>query len=190
MAKNHLLRTVALFGCAGLMLSGCASLKPEAEQKFWRGKLSVQQPLQEPVSVRFELLQASPELDQWLILSPIGTRLAQLDVHPNRVCAQISTKARQCYNDAETLLQEQLGFHIPLRALPDWLQARCHALMPCHKASESSDTFKLEQGAWIIRVVKWDAQNQPKLIRIEHRQNEQSNLFVSVAIQDHRHGLH
>lgn len=184
------IRTLVTLFAIGFALIGCSHLPSDNKLNFWRGKISIQQPSQSAVATRFELFQRTQNQYRWFILTPIGTRLAQIDVDKNSVCATIGSESTRCYDDVQTLLQQQLGLQAPLNSLPSWMQGRCVDSLPCQIQQTESNQIYMQQGPWLIQIVRFDERNQPKLLRIVHRENEQTNLQLTLAIQESHYELH
>ena len=106
-----------------LCLAGCAAPRRQAPSAsaFWSGRLGVQIQSQPPqsLSAAFEL-QGSPERGELLLLSPIGSTLAQLNWTPQT--AQLSQGDRQWSGDSlDDLTTQLMGTALPVAALFDWL---------------------------------------------------------------------
>ncbi|MDP3228171.1 MAG: lipoprotein insertase outer membrane protein LolB [Acidovorax sp.] len=104
---------------------GCAQpLKPrEGEENFWSGRLALQVEGQasQSFSALFEL-RGSAQTGGLVLISPLGSRLAQLDWKDGH--AQLATGAQEIRtsDSLENLLQEVTGTRIPIATLFNWLQ--------------------------------------------------------------------
>lgn len=105
------------------LLVGCAapSRQVPADAAFWSGRMGLQihsQPAQS-LSAAFEL-QGSAEQGELLLLSPIGSTLAQLRWTPHS--AELNQGGRQWSSSNLDELSTQLtGTALPVAALFDWL---------------------------------------------------------------------
>jgi outer membrane lipoprotein LolB len=104
-------------GCAQLGKSG------EAEENFWSGRLALQVEDQasQSFSALFEL-RGTAQSGDLVLISPLGSRLAQLDWKDGH--AQLTTSAQdiRTSESLDSLLQEATGTRIPVAALFSWLQ--------------------------------------------------------------------
>jgi len=128
---NRLLRTTLwpLLLCSALLV-GCASVPKQAPPgtAVWTGRIGLQILTQPPQSVgaAFEL-QGSAEQGELLLLSPIGSTLAQLSWTPTQ--AHLTQGGRQWSNQSLDDLTTQLtGTALPVAALFDWLAGQATPL--------------------------------------------------------------
>lgn len=104
---------------------GCAQpLKPrEGEENFWSGRLALQVEDQasQSFSALFEL-RGSAQNGGLVLISPLGSRLAQLDWKDGH--AELATGAQEVRtsDSLENLLQDVTGTRIPIATLFSWLQ--------------------------------------------------------------------
>ncbi len=107
-------------------LAGCATPRRASlpESATWSGRLGLQVQSEPPQtwSVGFEL-QGSEQQGELLLLSPIGTALAQLQWTTQS--AQLVQGDRQWSGrNLDQLTQQLMGTALPLAALFDWLAGR------------------------------------------------------------------
>lgn len=108
-----------------LSMLGCAQpAKPRnGEENFWSGRLALQVEDQasQSFSALFEL-RGSAQSGGLVLISPLGSRLAQLDWKDGH--AQLATGANEIRtsDSLENLLQDVTGTRIPIAALFSWLQ--------------------------------------------------------------------
>ena len=104
---------------------GCAQpLKPRhGEENVWSGRLALQveDRASQSFSALFEL-RGSAQNGGLVLISPLGSRLAQLDWKDGH--AQLATGAQEVRtsDSLENLLQDVTGTRIPITALFSWLQ--------------------------------------------------------------------
>ena len=111
---------------AGALLSGCATPNRPANgtTAFWAGRIGVSIQTQPPqnLSAGFEL-QGSATQGELLLLSPIGSTLAQLNWTPQS--ASLTQGTRQWSSTHLDALTTQLtGTALPVVALFDWLSGQ------------------------------------------------------------------
>jgi outer membrane lipoprotein LolB len=128
---NRLLRTTLwpLLLCSALLV-GCAGVPKQAPPgtAVWTGRIGLQILTQPPQSIgaAFEL-QGSAEQGELLLLSPIGSTLAQLSWTPTQ--AHLTQGGRQWSSQSLDDLTTQLaGTALPVAALFDWLAGQATPL--------------------------------------------------------------
>ena len=128
---NRLLRTTLwpLLLCSALLV-GCAGFPKQAlpGTAVWTGRIGLQILTQPPqaVGAAFEL-QGSAEQGELLLLSPIGSTLAQLSWTPTQ--AHLTQGGRQWSSQSLDDLTTQLtGTALPVAALFDWLAGQATPL--------------------------------------------------------------
>lgn len=150
-----------------LLLAACASAPRAPAEQRWSGRfsaLATQGEWRESVSGRFLLEQRG--LRYSLELStPIGGTVARIESGPEGASARGLQIAETHGPDAEALSQELLGFALPVRGLPDWIQGR-----PYPGPSQRSDEI-LEQDGWRIRVLERDSQGEPRRLLFERAES-------------------
>lgn len=122
--QRHL--RLGLLLAAAAWLSGCATPNRQTPHSpaFWAGRIGVQIQSQPPqsLSAAFEL-QGSAERGELLLLSPIGSTLAQLSWSPQT--ASLNQGGRQWASHSLDDLTTQLsGTPLPVAALFDWLNGQ------------------------------------------------------------------
>jgi len=125
--RRHALRWALL--ASAVFLTGCATphrqVPPAAA--FWTGRIGVQIQSQPPqsLSATFEL-QGSAERGGLLLLSPIGSTLAQLNWTPQT--ADLSQGGQQWSSgNLDDLTTQLTGTALPVTALFDWLAGQATA---------------------------------------------------------------
>lgn len=120
---------IGLAAVALLLLSACASLKPEAPPVVpedglqLSGRLSVQVAgRQDGGSAAFELL-GSPRDGRLELSTPLGSLVARARWSPDAVLLQTPGEERR-FEDLDALSREMLGETVPVAALFDWLRGR------------------------------------------------------------------
>jgi outer membrane lipoprotein LolB len=121
---RHVMRGLLL--AAAVLLGGCAtpSRQPPAAEAFWSGRMGLEIQSQPPqsLSAAFEL-QGSAERGELLLLSPIGSTLAQLSWSPQT--AHLTQGGRQwSSSNLDDLTAQLSGTALPLAALFDWLKGQ------------------------------------------------------------------
>ncbi len=120
-----------------LWLVGCAQPTPRAAgEEAWSGRLALQVDGQasQSFSSAFEL-QGNAQSGSLVLLSPLGSRMAQLDWKDGHARLQSGEETRTS-DSLEALLQDATGTHIPVVALFSWLNGT-HATAPGWQADLS-----------------------------------------------------
>lgn len=123
------LATRCILAMAIVVLAGCAipNRQTAPATAFWAGRIGLHIQSQPPqnLSASFEL-QGSAECGELLLLSPLGSTLAQLNWTPQTV--RLMQGTRQWTSGNLDQLTEQLtGTPLPVAALFDWLQGQATA---------------------------------------------------------------
>jgi len=150
-----------------LLLAGCASAPLAPAEQRWSGRfsaLATQGDWRESVSGRFLLEQRGPQYSLELA-TPIGGTVARIEAGPEGARARGVQIAETRGPDADALSQELLGFALPVRGLPDWIQGR-----PYPGPSLMRDDT-LEQDGWKIRVLERDVHGQPRRLLFERAES-------------------
>lgn len=130
-----------------LWLVGCAQPTPRVTgEEAWSGRLALQVDGQasQSFSSAFEL-QGNAQSGSLVLLSPLGSRMAQLDWKDGHARLQSGDETRTS-DSLEALLQDVTGTHIPVVALFSWLNGT-HASAPGWQA----DLSGLADGRLIAR---------------------------------------
>lgn len=154
-------RRIALAGLVALA-AGCASPAPvptDAATEHWLGRfaLVLTEPgierQQEKAQGRFEL-RASGERRALTVFSPFGQTLAQLEERPGHAKLTTSDGTMREAGSAEDLLEQALGWRLPVHELPAWLGAR--AVEPQAPGSD-----------WRVRVASRFEDGRPRVLEAE-----------------------
>jgi len=134
--------------CA-LWLAGCAQPSPTAsgaEEDSWSGRLALQVEGQasQSFSALFEL-RGDARSGGLVLISPLGSRLAQLDWSDGRA-QLVSAQETRTSDSLDALLQDVTGTRIPVAALFGWLHGT-QATAP----GWSADLSSLADGRLIAR---------------------------------------
>jgi len=164
-----LLASLAIAGCAtpprsdgGEVLSGRLSIQVEAtpgrtEQRF---------------TAAFDLT-GTAEQGRLQLSSPLGVAMAsaQWDAGEARL---ITPDGERRFPDLDSLSREALGESLPLRALPDWLNARPWPAAPSRPLPANASGF--EQLDWQVDLSRYDQ----GWVRAERRQPSSVVLRVRL----------
>lgn len=134
--------------------------------QYWqlRGKLGIRLP--DRADSVYLNWQHCPQQDLIRLSGPLGQGAAQLQINPAGASITLANGDRFQHRDAATLLQQQLGWQVPITALRYWIRG-----LP---ATDSRPQY-LEQGflqqGWtltFLRYQQFDGRTLPVKIRAEH----------------------
>lgn len=112
-----------------VLATGCATPNRQAPANtaFWAGRMGLQIQSQPPqsLSTAFEL-QGSPDRGELLLLSPVGSALAQLNWTP-QAAELIQGGRRWTSSNLNELTTQLAGTPLPVSALFDWLSGQATA---------------------------------------------------------------
>lgn len=157
-------RRLALIGIAAA-LAACASpaVQPwSAGSRLWRGRFAlataaagIDQPAEE-VQGRF-VLQVQESRIALSVYSPFGQTMAQLEERPGHAWLKSPDGSIRTATSAEDLLEESLGWRLPVRELPRWLETR--EAIPADPASpwQVQVLRRFEDGSARVILARWPA---------------------------------
>lgn len=144
------------------LAAGCASppsAGPDAGPGHWTGRFALV--LTEPgIEQRQEEAQGRFALDvhgthsRLEVFSPFGQTLAQLDDQPGQ--ARLATSDGRILEAAspDVLLEQTLGWHLPVAALPAWLEAR-------------EGQAPAARPGWQVRIVRRFDDGRPRILEAQ-----------------------
>ncbi|CAG9178541.1 Outer-membrane lipoprotein LolB [Cupriavidus laharis] len=193
-------RRLALL-CLGapLLLAACASVAPSrgfdagetATSRHYTGRFSanyVRYGRDEGVqgSFRWEEQGRNVRLD---LLSPLGQTLAVVTATPSGATLDLPNKPPRNAPEVDSLLEEALGFALPVAGMRDWLHGRPAAGRPASATRDAQGRLAtLAQDGWSVRYVAWQdtpsatqTAAQPRRIDLE-RDSGPTPLSVKLVI--------
>ncbi|MFZ6690562.1 lipoprotein insertase outer membrane protein LolB [Undibacterium sp. SXout20W] len=180
--------------CANLGLPQMAGTNQHADDSVVRvyqdtiqlsGKISVRyekdnKPQQLPGN--FEWNQDGQHL-QILLLSPLGQTLARITQDDHRAILEQEGQAPRYAQNLDELLQNRLGWALPVIGLRDWLQGFIRKADGKRVALSRVDQ-KLDSDGWNIRYASWQTETTlPKRIELNRYTTEAGNISISIFIQ-------
>lgn len=184
--------------CATLLLAACAS-QPTASAP-WPARSDIER---FSLDARFALRtdetgsepqQASGRLywqhlgqndERILLMNPLGHGIAEIEITPQGSRLRQGKAQELSAADAETLLHDATGQHLPLARLPDWLLGRSH-----HASIERDDygrPMRLRENAWQIDYTYGtdDAEALPERLHLTYRA-PQRQIDLHLRIEEWR----
>ncbi|WP_432259129.1 outer membrane lipoprotein LolB [Cupriavidus sp. TMH.W2] len=160
-------RRLALL-CLGapLLLQACASVAPSrsfdadpsAASRQYTGRFSanyVRYGRNEGVqgSFRWEEQGRNVRLD---LVSPLGQTLAVVTATPSGATLDLPNQPPRNAPEVDTLMEEALGFALPVAGMRDWLHGRATQGTPARTTrDEQGRLATLAQNGWTVRYVAW-----------------------------------
>jgi outer membrane lipoprotein LolB len=161
------LRRAAALAAAAL-LGACASLPPETLPP---GSFAVSG----RVAVRYGSEAAtgrvtwrhSETADDLVISSPLGQGIAEITRRDGVYTLASANGERYSATDPEQLTEQALGWALPLRGLPDWLQGRPQSDVPAQVRRAGDRVAGLQQLGWTIEYTAYDEETSlPKRLHL------------------------
>jgi outer membrane lipoprotein LolB len=183
------MRQLAVSCITLLVLTGCASAPPQAVTRPLHAE-HMAFTLDGRIAIKYDGEHSSvgvhwahdADVDDVLLLAPLGVTVAHLrrDTHGAMLEASGKHYAAQ---DSDKLMQQILGWHLPLSGLPYWVMA---LPAPGSEASVERETngqvSALRQNGWAIRYTAYatqDADSLPLRMVLQH-----DNLEIRLLIDE------
>lgn len=140
----------------GLLLAACAptGIQPGVDdQRRWQlnGKIGLRSArLAESAIIHWR--QCGDHFDVRLA-GPLGQTVARIDGHHDHLTVAIDGREPVVTDDPETLLQEQLGWSVPLRALRYWVRGEAAPGAPAELSGPAGQPQRLDQLGWQVNYL-------------------------------------
>lgn len=121
------------------------------------------------------------------LISPLGQTLAIVTSTPTGATLDLPNEAPRNAPEVDTLLEQSLGFSLPVAGLRDWIHARPAPGVPA-KTTRGADgrLATLAQSGWTVQYVSWQAPQSdgaPRPRRIDLARDGTANpLSVRLVI--------
>ncbi|KJK20102.1 membrane protein [Burkholderiaceae bacterium 16] len=90
------------------------------------------------------------------LISPLGQTLAVVTSTPSGATLDLPNQPPRNAPEVDTLLEEALGFSLPVAGMRDWLHARPAPGSPARTTRDDSGRLAtLAQNGWTVRYVAW-----------------------------------
>jgi len=148
-----------------LWLAGCASLVPSrsfdaetAQLREYSGRFAanyVRYGREEGVTGSFHWQEQGRNVRLDLI-SPLGQTLAIVTATPSGATLDLPNQPPRNAPEVDSLLEDALGFSLPVTGLRDWLHARPARGRPAAATRDEQGRLStLQQDGWTVRYVSW-----------------------------------
>ena len=180
-----MIRGLLLF--SAILLGGCASLssapvltprpaQPELVSFAMNGRVSIShQGKKQSAGLRWIHLALSDEI---LLLTPLGQTAAR--IYSDAETATIDTDGKHFQaDDVESLMQQELGWHLPLSSLHHWVLGMPADTEPAQIGrSENAQISLINQDGWEVRYLRYE-ETLPARMQLNHE-----DLQVQLLIDE------
>ena len=193
---------------SGQLLSGCTSMAtrdvpttstaafPYQDNLFIAGRINIQyQQIQQngqdseakSVSTNFEWLQTESDTTVSLI-SPLGQTIATIKQNTFGASLQQAKEPLRTAPDIDTLLNDTLGWPLPMAGMRNWLQGYAinrqgqRAAIPSHGQTLLADD-------WQLHVVSWQQEAEqifPKRIDLQRQTTQAGEVKLRIVIDQRK----
>lgn len=192
--STSLALSLLVSACGSLRLPPAASvstattaLRSYQQQLQLSGRIQVQyQQNDKPQSLpgSFEWIQSKDSTDITLI-SPLGQTIATISQNAGGASLQQANQPLRSAADLDSLLNETLGWPLPVSGLRDWLQGYVLTADGKHQMLAAQENLNLEADGWRIRYVSWQEQDgllHPKRIDLQRYTSEAGEVSMRIII--------
>ena len=94
--------------------------------------------------------------DQIALFSPLGSQVASISTTPEGVTLTTSDGKTYHAQDAASLTQQNLGWSLPMKGLPDWVLGRpTNSVVELTQWDEAGNLVRLKQDGWDIEYAQY-----------------------------------
>jgi outer membrane lipoprotein LolB len=94
------------------------------------------------------------------LFSPLGSQVASISTTPEGVTLTTSDGKAYYAQDAASLTQQNLGWSLPMKGLPDWVLGRpTNSVVELTQWDETGYLVRLKQDGWDIEYAQYIAVN-------------------------------
>jgi outer membrane lipoprotein LolB len=166
-----------LVASAALLLAGCATLEQQPQAtvapEFYQQHLASLSAIQGfSIDGRIGVQtdgkgfsgsmhwQHSVQGDHIALFSPLGSQVASISTTPEGVTLTASDGKAYHAQDAASLTQQNLGWSLPMKGLPDWVLGRpTNGMAELTQWDETGNLVRLKQDGWDIEYAQYSAVN-------------------------------
>jgi outer membrane lipoprotein LolB len=154
-----------------LVLAGCASMPPATATLRPAGAERAAYTINGRIAVKYDGERSSANLhwshrttaDDILLLAPLGMTVAHLWRDADGAMLEASGK-RYVAQDSSALMQQVLGWHLPLEGLPYWVLALPRPGAEADVERDANGQINLlRQDGWSVRYTRYAAQTPDSL---------------------------
>ncbi len=166
-----------------LWLVACATPTPPPE-RVYSGRFAATATngeRRDSVSGRFmvEVRGARQTID---LTTPVGTTVARIEIEPGRATATGPQLQTASGTDADVLVEDLIGWRLPVSGLADWIEGRPSPSRPSSAQREGNRVSEIVQDGWTIRYAEYSEVTQrPRRLLLE-RAPDGGGPAVSVRL--------
>lgn len=168
-----------------LLLAACGGtgIRPGVDdQRHWQlsGKLGLRGP-QLAESAYLNWRQCGEQYDM-RISGPLGQSVARIDGNGSQLTVRLEGQEPVATADPEQLLQERLGWSVPLRALRYWVRAEPAPGNTAQFDGPAGQPTELRQLGWQVRYLAWHQAGAialPAKLTLRNDSGMQATLLIS-----------
>jgi len=160
-----------LAAAASIALSACATISAPPDRvhsgRFTATTIPAPNgPAAQSVSGRFtvEVRGTRRIID---MATPLGTTIARIDILPGSATATGPQMQTATGPDPDALVEQLLGWRLPVAGLSDWIEGRPAPGRPARTHSEDGRLSLIEQDGWLIRIAEYGPAGAPRLLTLE-----------------------
>ncbi|MGM3275278.1 lipoprotein insertase outer membrane protein LolB [Ralstonia sp. 24A2] len=121
------------------------------------------------------------------LMSPLGQTLAVVSQNNQGATLELPNQPPRRAPEVDTLMQDALGFSLPVSGLRDWLRARPAPGTPARVARDTqSRPETIEQNGWTVHYVAWtddtSADAHIRRLDLDRQQNTGTNGPLTVRL--------
>jgi outer membrane lipoprotein LolB len=172
-----LVLTILLAACTG------SGIRPGIDdQRHWQlsGKLGVRGPqLAESAYLNWRQCGGAYDIR---ISGPLGQTVARIDGNDGQLTVRLEGQEPVTTAEPEQLLQNQLGWSVPLRALRYWVRAEQAPGPSAELAGPAGQPTELRQVGWQVRYLAWHQAGElalPAKLTLRNDSGLQATLLIS-----------
>jgi outer membrane lipoprotein LolB len=127
----------------------------------------------------------SKDLTHITLLSQFGQTLANIDQTPTGASLQQANEPLRTASDLDGLLNETLGWSLPVADLRNWLQGYQRQANGGLEPLPPTDNFTTEMNGWKIRYVSWQedgGQMHPKRLDLTRYTTQAGEISMRIVI--------
>lgn len=118
------------------------------------------------------------------LLSPLDQTVARITVNAQGATLELDGKAPRTASDLDQLLQETLGWSLPVAGLRDWLQGFVTVDGKPATAVKAEDQTLTTQG-WKLRYASWHEQPSfPKRIDLQRYTEQAGDVSIRIVVNE------
>jgi outer membrane lipoprotein LolB len=170
-----------------LWLGACAT-PATAPERSYAGRFSaiaIDGERRESMSGRFtlEIRGAQQRID---LATPVGTTVARIEIEPGHATATGPQLQSASGPDAERLVEELLGWKLPVSGLADWIEGRPIPDRPATTLRDGDHISEIVQDGWSIRIAEYSptTQRPRRLLMDRPPADGRPALSVRVIVDD------